>query len=70
MTVIVEGSSRTVPAGTTAAEVLNAGKDVLAARVDGRLVDLSAPVPEGAVVEAVTFYPRRAVRSTGIPRLI
>jgi threonyl-tRNA synthetase len=55
VTVIVEGSSRTVPAGTTAAEVLNAGKDVLAARVDGRLVDLSAPVPEGAVVEAVTF---------------
>lgn len=55
MTVIVEGSSRTVPAGTTAAQVLNAGKNVLAARVDGRVVDLSAPVPEGAVVEAVTF---------------
>lgn len=48
---MIQGSSRT----RTAGEVLNAGKDVLAARVDGRLVDLSAPVPEGAVVEAVTF---------------
>jgi threonyl-tRNA synthetase len=54
-----DGSSRKVPAGTTLREIAEAigprlAKDALAGKVDGRLVDLSAPLRADAAVEIVT----------------
>ena len=55
ITVTVNGASRTVPAGTRVREVFEgkAGRDVVAARVNGRLTDLSRPLEEDATVEIV-----------------
>jgi len=52
--VTVNGTTREVEPGTTAAEVL-ADRSALAARVDGRLVDLSSPLEADATVEPVRF---------------
>ncbi|WP_375457885.1 threonine--tRNA ligase [uncultured Enterovirga sp.] len=54
-----DGARREFPDGTTAADVAGAiskslAKRAMAAKVDGRLSDLSAPVPDGATVEIVT----------------
>src|SRR5215471_11182917 len=55
ITVTCNGHSRTVPRGTTAREVLDGKvRDVVAARVNGKLVDLSRPLDQDAAVEAVT----------------
>jgi len=54
--VTVRGASRTVPRGTRVREVikdLDGGKFV-AARVDGKLLDLSRPIEQDATVEPVT----------------
>ncbi len=55
-----DGSTRRCPAGVTAGEVLReAGDDaegaIVAARIDGEVVDLSAKVEKDASVSAVTF---------------
>ncbi len=52
--VTVNGATREVEPGTTVAEVL-ADPTALAARVDGRLIDLSSPLEADAVVEPVRF---------------
>ncbi|MCC7417361.1 MAG: threonine--tRNA ligase [Acidobacteria bacterium] len=54
-----DGSSRTMPAGTTVREVAGAispglAKAALAGVVDGRLVDLVHPIPKDATVRIVT----------------
>ena len=54
-----DGSSKSLPAGSTSADLAAAvgrrlAADALAARVDGRLVDLSAPLADGATVAIVT----------------
>src|SRR5687768_12192886 len=54
-----DGSIREVPDGATVADVAAAigkrlAKDALAGRVDGKIVDVYAPVPDGAKVEIIT----------------
>ena len=46
VTVSLDGHSRSVPRGTRVLEVLDgaAGRQVLAARLNGKLVDLSRPI--------------------------
>ena len=51
--VIVSGDSRTVPAGTTAAEVLGDDRSVLVARVNGELKNLAYVVRAGDEIEPV-----------------
>lgn len=53
--VSLDGQRRSVPRGTPAGEVLDGAgsRDVVAARVNGKLVDLSRPLEEDATVEAV-----------------
>src|SRR5580704_4329086 len=55
--VTFNGVSRTVPAGTTVRECLDgkATRDIVAARVNGKLVDLSGHIDRDATIEAVTI---------------
>jgi len=53
--VTIDSIERSLANGTTAAEVFADRRDVVAVRVDGQLTDLAAPLPEGAMVEAVTI---------------
>src|SRR6266436_2949769 len=55
ITVTVNGRSRSVPAGIRVREALDgaAGSDVIAARVNGKLADLSRPLDHDATVEPV-----------------
>ena len=56
ITVRVNGEAHAVPAGITARAALDgtAGRDVIAARVNGKLADLSRPLLEDATLEPVT----------------
>ncbi|WP_456821015.1 threonine--tRNA ligase [Cellulomonas sp. URHB0016] len=54
MTLTVDGSATTTEPGTTGADLYGGRRDVLVVRVDGELRDLHLPLPDGAVVEAVT----------------
>lgn len=54
ITLTVDGTSSSVEAGTTGTDLFAARRDVVVVRVDGELRDLSRPLPDGAVVEAVT----------------
>jgi threonyl-tRNA synthetase len=54
ITVHVAGSERSVAAGTTYGELLDGGRDVLVARVDGELRDLHREASDGESVEGVT----------------
>ena len=56
ITISVNGGSRTAPRGIRAREALDGkgGRDIIAARVNGRLSDLSRPIEEDATVEPVT----------------
>ena len=54
-----DGSIREVPENATIADVAASigrrlAKDAIAGKIDGKVVDVSAPVPEGAKVEIVT----------------
>src|SRR6202167_4792492 len=51
----LDGQSRSVPRGITVSEVLDGarGREVVAARVNGKLVDLSRPVEVDATIEPV-----------------
>jgi len=54
-----DGSQRSLPEGSSALDLASAigkrlAKDALAARVNGQLTDLSAPLPNGATVAIVT----------------
>lgn len=51
----VDGDQRSVDDGTTGADLYADRRDVVVVRVDGELRDLAAPLPDGAVVEAVTL---------------
>ncbi len=51
----VDGDQRSVDDGTTGADLYADRRDVVVVRVDGELRDLAAPLPDGAVVEAVTI---------------
>jgi len=55
ITVSLDGQSRSVPRGTRVSEVLDGarGRDVIAVRLNGRLVDLSRPLDENATLEPV-----------------
>jgi threonyl-tRNA synthetase len=53
ITVTVAGSARSVPVGTTSAELFDGDRAVVAAKVNGDLRDLSALVGAGDVVEPV-----------------
>src|SRR5260370_14747189 len=63
ITVTVNGSARSVPAGIRVREALDgaAGFDVIAARVNGRLVDLSRPLDHDATVEPVAASSREGI---------
>jgi threonyl-tRNA synthetase len=54
-----DGTTKTLPAGTTGLDLAASigrrlAKDAVAARVDGNLADLTAPLPDGAAVAIVT----------------
>jgi threonyl-tRNA synthetase len=54
-----DGTTKTLPAGTTGLDLAASigrrlAKDAVAIRVDGRLTDLTAPLPDGAEVAIVT----------------
>src|SRR3954468_18065367 len=54
-----DGTTKTLPAGTTGLDLAASigrrlAKDAVAARVDGHLTDLTAPLPDGAEVAIVT----------------
>lgn len=51
----VDGDQRSVDDGTTGADLYAERREVVVVRVDGELRDLAAPLPDGAVVEAVTI---------------
>ena len=51
----VDGDQRSVDDGTTGADLYGERREVVVVRVDGELRDLAAPLPDGAVVEAVTI---------------
>lgn len=51
----VDGQPTTVEPGTTGADLFAGRRDVVVVRVDGELRDLSRPLADGAVVEAVTL---------------
>ena len=55
VTVSLDGYSRSVPRGITILEVLDgaAGRQVVAGRLNGKLVDLSRPIEEDATLEPV-----------------
>jgi threonyl-tRNA synthetase len=55
ITVTANGSSRVVPSGLRVREALDgaAGRDVIAARVNGKLIDLGRTLSEDATVEPV-----------------
>ncbi len=55
VTVSLDGQSRSVPRGTTVSEVLDGarGRDVVAAHLNGKLVDLSRPIEDDATLEPV-----------------
>src|SRR6516225_8398890 len=55
VTVTIDGRVRTVARGTSAREVFDGklGRDIIAARVNGKLVDLSRSLEQDATVEAV-----------------
>src|SRR5918992_3314589 len=53
-----DGSHRSVPAGSRVADIFRDDKnaaDILAAKVNGTLVDLAAALQDNAVVEPLTF---------------
>jgi len=51
----IDGEERSIPAGTTAAEIYADRREVVVARVNGELVDLDTPLAAGTTVEAVTI---------------
>ena len=53
MSVTVDGVERELEQGITGIELFAERRDVIVARVDGKLRDLSAAIPAGATVEAV-----------------
>ena len=53
ITVSVAGSERSVPAGTTAADLFADEKRVVVARIGGELKDLTTPLTDGDIVEGV-----------------
>jgi threonyl-tRNA synthetase len=53
VSISVAGDARTVPVGTTAAELFEGERAVIAARINGQLRDLAAGLADGDVVEAV-----------------
>jgi len=55
MTLTVDGSATTAEPGTTGTDLYGDRRDVVVVRVDGELRDLHLPLPDGAVVEAVTI---------------
>jgi threonyl-tRNA synthetase len=56
VTVTLNGESRVVPAGTVVRDVLNGipSRDLVAARIDGKVVDLTRKLEHDAAVEPVT----------------
>lgn len=55
ISVTVDGSETTVVAGTTGLDLFTGRREIVVMRVDGDLVDLSAVIPEGAAVEAISI---------------
>ncbi|MBO3085487.1 threonine--tRNA ligase [Cellulomonas fengjieae] len=55
ITLTVDGIATTVEPGTTGTDLYSSRRDVVVVRVDGELRDLHLPLPDGAVVEAVTI---------------
>jgi threonyl-tRNA synthetase len=55
LTVTVAGDARSVPAGTTAAELFDGDRSVIAARIDGAVRDLATALDDGAVVDSVAI---------------
>lgn len=55
VTISLNGERRSVPRGITLAEALNGarGREIIAARINGKLVDLGAPVNDDAQIEPV-----------------
>ncbi len=55
ITLIVNGEEQRATTGTTGADLFAEQREVVVARVDGELWDLSRPLGDGAVVEPVTI---------------
>ena len=65
ITVSVAGSERSVPAGTTGADLFEAEKNVVVCRVDGELRDLATVLADGDVVEPVPIDSPDGLTSCG-----
>ena len=66
---VKDGPSSDIQTGETVGDALSelgiASQDILAAKVDGAVVDLSRPLPGSSVVEPLTVrQSRRAVKCT------
>ena len=55
ITIAVAGNSRTVPVGTTASDIFDGERTVIAARVNGELRDLAVDLGDGDAVEPVAI---------------
>jgi threonyl-tRNA synthetase len=55
LTITVAGDARTVPVGTTASELFDGERTVIAARIDGAVRDLATELADGAAVEPVAI---------------
>ena len=66
--ITVDGSERSVAAGTTAAQVLGEDRSVVAARVGGELKDLAYVVEAGDVVDPVAVDSPDGLASCGTRR--
>jgi threonyl-tRNA synthetase len=55
VTISLDGEHRSVPRGTSVGEALNGarGREIIAARVNGKLVDLSASIQDDATIEPI-----------------
>ena len=55
LSITLDGTPRVIEAGTTGASLYQGDTSVVAVRVDGEPRDLERPLPDGAVVEAITL---------------
>jgi len=53
ISLLIDGTQRSFPAGTTGTDLFGEDRSVVAVRVDGQLADLAAELPVGAEVESV-----------------
>lgn len=56
LSITVAGAAQQAPAGTTAADLFAEDREILVARINGKLVDLSTELTDGDTVEPVSIH--------------